>query len=134
MAEINEAIIRNRRRQVPPDEPPADNSEENQTSTLPTGNKGTLILDATCAPANIHFPTDTGLLNKAREVSERLIDALWIPTPGEKKPRTYRNQARKNYLLLARNKRLEFCLIRKTICKQLGYLQRNLKTIELLKK
>ena len=133
MAEINEAIIRNRR-QDPPDEPPADSSEENQISTPPTGNKGTLILDATCAPANIHFPTDTGLLNKAREVSERLIDALWIPTSGEKKPRTYRNQARKNYLLLARNKRPGFRLIRKTIRKQLGYLQRNLKTIELLKK
>jgi hypothetical protein len=34
MAEINEAIIRNKRRQDPPDEPPADNSEENQARGL----------------------------------------------------------------------------------------------------
>lgn len=71
-------------------------------------------------------------------VQERIViylsDALWIPTPGDKKPRTYRNQAHKNYLLLARNKRPGNCLIRQTIRKHLGYLQCNLKTIELLKK
>ena len=30
-------------------------------------NKGQLILDATCAPADIRYPTDLGLLNDARE-------------------------------------------------------------------
>ena len=29
-------------------------------------NQGTMILDATCAPQNIRFPTDTSLLNEAR--------------------------------------------------------------------
>ena len=33
-------------------------------------NKGTLILDATCAPQNIRFPTDASLLNEARENAE----------------------------------------------------------------
>jgi hypothetical protein len=42
--------------------------------TVPTGNKGTLILDATCAPADIHFPTDTSLLSEAREKLEGMID------------------------------------------------------------
>ena len=97
-----------------------------------SANQGTLILDATCAPANIHFPTDTGVLNKAREVSEQLIDQLWQPAPGEKKPRTYRQQARQNYLRLARNKRPGYRLIRKTIRKQLSYLLRNLNSIETL--
>ena len=37
-------------------------------------NEGTLILDATYAPQNIHFPTDTRLLNEAREKTEEIID------------------------------------------------------------
>jgi transposase, IS5 family len=57
---------------------------------------------------------------------------LWEPKPGEKKPRTYRNQARQNDLRLARNKRPGYKLIRKTIRKQLAYLFRNLKSIETL--
>ena len=31
-----------------------------------TKNKGKLILDATCAPADIKYPTDLGILNQAR--------------------------------------------------------------------
>jgi IS5 family transposase len=38
--------------------------------------KGKLILDATCAPADIKYPTDLGLLNQAREHTEKIIDAL----------------------------------------------------------
>jgi len=129
MTEINYAIIR-AGHEDPPDDPPANGIGEDQGGTESAANKGTIILDATCAPANNHYPTDTGLLNKASEVSERLIDALWLPTPGARKPRTYRNQARKNYLFLARNKRPGFRLIRKTIRRQLGYLQRNLTTID----
>ena len=39
-------------------------------------NRGTLILDATCCPADIHYPTDAGLLNHARELVEKMIDRL----------------------------------------------------------
>ena len=39
-------------------------------------NQGRLILDATCAPADIKYPTDLGLLNQAREHTEKIIDAL----------------------------------------------------------
>ena len=39
-------------------------------------NEGTLILDATCVPQNIRFPTDTSLLNEAREKAEEIIDVL----------------------------------------------------------
>ena len=71
-------------------------------------------------------------MNKAREASEQLIDQLWQPTPGKKKPRTYRQQVRQNYLRLARNKRPGYRLIRKTIRKQLSCLLRNLNSIETL--
>ncbi len=36
-------------------------------------NCGTLIVDATCVPANIRFPQDTSLLNEAREKLETII-------------------------------------------------------------
>ena len=58
------------------------------------GNRGTMIVDATCAPSQIKYPTDTSLLNDAREHSEALIDELH--TPGTKKPRTYRKRAHKD--------------------------------------
>jgi len=115
MAEINEAIIAAQKKDLPP---PA--------GTGGNDNTGTLILDATCAPADIHFPTDAGVLNDARELSERLIDELCAATAGQAKPRTYRQKARKNYLLLVRNKRPGKNLIRKTIKSQLQYLRRNL--------
>ena len=38
--------------------------------------KGKLILDATVAEQAIRFPTDLGLLNEARELSEKIIDEL----------------------------------------------------------
>ena len=38
--------------------------------------QGKLILDATCAPADIKYPTELGLLNQAREHTEKIIDAL----------------------------------------------------------
>jgi len=39
-------------------------------------NKGALILDATCTPADIKYPTDVSLLNEAREKLEDLITSL----------------------------------------------------------
>ncbi|MCK9276370.1 MAG: IS5/IS1182 family transposase, partial [Syntrophales bacterium] len=42
----------------------------------PEVNQGKLILDATCAPADIHYPTDIWLLNNVREALEEIIDVL----------------------------------------------------------
>ena len=61
------------------------------------GNRGTMIVDATCAPSNIRYPQDVSLLNEARENAEKLLDALHDSADG-KKPRTYRERARKDYL------------------------------------
>jgi hypothetical protein len=64
-------------------------------------NHGKLILDATVAE---HYPTDLGLLNEARELSERIIDELHVKSnrSQKKKPRTYREIARKAYLSLVK--------------------------------
>jgi len=121
MAEINEAIVAAEKNNLPP--PPTENMDDDEKQP---DNEGTLILDATCAPADVHFPTDAGVLNDARELSEKLIDELCEQNDSQKKPRTYRRLARKNYLQLVRNKRPGYSLIRRTLRSQLQYLRRNL--------
>nr|WP_212963302.1 IS5 family transposase [Cohnella xylanilytica] len=96
-------------------------------------NKGTLMLDATCAPADIKYPTDLGLLNHAREILEDIIDVLHHPLIGEmEKPRTYREKARKSYLSVSKQRKASGKVIRKAIKKQLGYVGRDLRIIEAL--
>lgn len=91
-----------------------------------------MILDATCTPSDIKYPTDLGLLNHGREILNKIIDKLYKPLKGklEKKPRTDRKQARKNYLKVAKKKRVTDKERRKAIKKQLSYLARNLEHIE----
>ena len=38
---------------------------------------GNLLVDATCTPADIRFPTDLSLLNEARKKAEAVIDQLY---------------------------------------------------------
>ena len=94
-------------------------------------NRGKLLLDASCIPQDIRYPTDLSLLNEAREKTERIIDRLY---EGEgkrgKKPRTYRKKARKEYLSLAKQRNKNRKSLRRGLRKQLGYVRRNLKTIE----
>ena len=98
-------------------------------------NEGKLIADATCAPADIKYPTDVSLLNEAREKAEKIIDTLHGPLIGkEEKVRTYRNKARKDYLKFSKKRRHTRKEVRKAVRKQLGYLGRNLIHIENLVK
>jgi len=109
----------------------SDETEDKHNDDNPPKNSGKLLLDATCAPADITFPTDLKLLNVARRKSETIINDLHAPLKGvEKKPRTYRRKARHDFLLAAKAKRLSGKKRRKALRKQLGYLGRNLKSIE----
>lgn len=90
-----------------------------------TGNGGTMIIDATCAPSNIKYPQDISLLNEARVSAEKIIDALYTPKSGTK-PRTYRKEAHKEYLKFARSRKRTKTFVRKAIRKQLGYISRDL--------
>lgn len=92
-------------------------------------NKGTLMLDATCAPSNIRYPQDFSLLNEAREKLEIII-IRFCKTYGFSRPRMYRKQARKNYLALAKAKKRSTKKIRATIRKQLAYITRDIKYLE----
>jgi transposase, IS5 family len=94
--------------------------------------KGKLITDATACPQDIAYPTDLNLLNDAREKSELLIDKLYSPQLHECKPRTDRKEARKLYLRTAQKKNKTKKEVRRAIKKQLSFLRKNLKGINLL--
>ena len=95
-----------------------------------SSNKGKLIVDATCTPADVAYPTDLNLLNDAREKTETMIDTMHAPYVGQrKKPRTYRQKARKDYLAVAKQKKSSYKKVCKAIGKQLRYLKRNLRNI-----
>ena len=88
------------------------------------------MVDASCAPADIRYPTDISLLNEAREKTESIIDTLHEPLKGkEAKARTYRQKARKEYLNVAKKRKVTKNQLRKGLRKQLSYVQRNLKHI-----
>ena len=83
---------------VPNDHAQPDSNTPPKSETAEPPPQGKLILHATVAPQAIRFPTDLSLLNEAREFSERIIDELYAKTTLKKKPRTYRQKARKAYL------------------------------------
>ncbi len=93
---------------------------------------GKLITDATACPQDIAYPTDLNLLNDAREKSEELIDRVYDERLHQTKPRTYRKVARKNYLKVAQLKIKSKKQIHNAVKKQLGYLRRNIKSINRL--
>jgi hypothetical protein len=112
----------------------ANSGNEKRGNDPPGGegesHRGEVIFDATVCPQDIAYPTDIGLLNKAREISEEIIDERHHKNRIGKKPRTYRKNARKIYLKVAQNKNPSKKTIRKGIKAQLQYLRRNFKTIE----
>jgi hypothetical protein len=126
LGQINEAISQSEdvgKKKDPPDDPDSPSG----------GNQGKLIVDATCAPADIRYPTDISLVNEARVKSEAIIDVLFAPLRGtRKKPRTYRRKARKLYVSYSKKRKHSSAQRRKALRKQLGFLRRNLKTIERL--
>lgn len=109
------------------DKEDADDSEESKEEEE-TDNRGTLILDATCCPADIHYPTDAGLLNQARELAEEIVDTLHptVRNAFPEKPRMYRQVARKNYLAYAKKRRHTEKETRRCIRENLQYLRRDL--------
>jgi IS5 family transposase len=109
------------------------NSDNDTSSDADNTNHGKLIMDATCAPADIRYPTDVSLLNEAREKTDAIIDVLHAPLVGKsRRPRTYRKTAARDFKAFILRKKPRRNVIRKAIRKQLGYLRRNLNHIEKL--
>lgn len=102
---------------------PADAPPEDE----PFKNKGTLMLDATVAPQHVGYPTDTRLLQEARQYSEALIDKLYLGSSlWSSKPRTYRRVAQQEYMNFIKKRKPGEKEIKRIRGKQLNYLKRNL--------
>ena len=136
LSDLNERVVaKQQAKESQDDDHDGDNDTSVQSDAEVTScerpNKGKLLLDATCAPADIRYPTDLSLLNEAREKLEQIIDGLYAPLRGEvKKPRTYRKVARKRYLRASKSRKLSHRKRRKAIRQQLGYVERDLKAID----
>jgi len=144
--EAKKAILNEEKNNQNADDDNNDDDDENKP-------KGTLYLDATCIPSDIHFPTDLGLLNHARELTEEVIDILhdskeivgrgmaWGAAVARgdivvnllPKPRTYREVARKSYMNYVKKRKHTSEEIRFFIRQQLQYVRRNLDSIEAFK-
>ena len=130
---INEQIIAGATGSQP--EQVRDEDDDDSPDGSTRANSGKLLVDATCVPADIRYPTDLSLLNEAREKTEAIIDEFHSQLTRaaksvRKKPRTYRQRARKDYLAVAKQKKPGAKKIRAALGKQLNYLKRNLGHIE----
>jgi hypothetical protein len=116
---------------VPPDDTSPGQRGKQKQPEEKIQNQGKLLVDATCTPADVAYPTDLNLLNRAREKAEKIIGVLHAArTDDSPKPRTYRKKARKQYLAVARSKRPGLKKVRKAIGQQLRFLRRDLGHID----
>ena len=102
-----------------------------ELAEAPAPNRGTLLLDATCAPADVRYPTDVSLLAEARRALEGVLDALWrrctlIGCGPTDKPRTYRRTARKSFAAFSRRRRPSRKVVRRERRRQLQWAERDL--------
>lgn len=133
---FNEKVIELARRDVPPeDDPPPDDGGKSSPEESPSEpkNAGTIIMDATCAPADIKYPTDLNLVNDARELSEGIIDQLRKqqdnPSP---RPRTKSQICRKRYLEIIKHPKCGVSKRRGALRFLLNAVRRNLEFIDVL--
>lgn len=129
LGEINEMIVGDAKERQAKEAKSKDDGDDSDNHPGASENSGTMIVDATCAPSNIRYPQDVSLLNEARENAEKILDALHNPADG-KKPRTYRERARKDYLKYARCRKHTAKMTHKAIGKQLAYLRRDLAAVD----
>lgn len=74
-------------------------------------------MDATIADQEITHPNDVKLLNECRENLERIIDIFYHQSDDKLKPRTYKRNARKDFLNFIKKKRKSRKEIRKGVRK-----------------
>lgn len=108
----------------------ASTEKEKSTAKKEIPNQGKLKLDASIADQYITSPNDLKLVNRAREETERLVDVLYKKGSFDKKPRTYRRNARKEYLAVSMKRKKSKKELRVNIGKQLRYVKRNISTID----
>ena len=107
--------------------------DDSDTESDDPKNSGTLIIDATCAPADIAYPTDLELADKARGWTEDIFDYLYVTqgnyTEDGIKPRPYREVARHRFLNLNKRSKKSQKQVRKELRYQLYCIERNIRYI-----
>jgi hypothetical protein len=112
------------------------NEELYRRSSLPKppddgGNAGTMLLDATAAPADIRYPTDLSLLNECRENTEEIIDEFWEASGLSGRKQFYnRKKARAKYLKVAKQRKPRKRQIKQGIKEQIGFVEKNLEVLD----
>lgn len=129
LMEVNEYLLAHKDDDKDDHTPPSGGKTNDDGTTKEDTHKGTLTLDATCAPANIRYPQDISLLNEAREKLETMI-YRFCKCYGLKLPRRYRKCARKEYLAFAKSRKHTAKKIRSALRRQLGYVKRDLGYLE----
>ena len=129
LMEVNEYLLAHKEDDKDDHTPPSVGKSGDDGTAKEDTNKGTLTLDATCAPANIRYPQDISLLNEAREKLENMI-YCFCKCYGLKLPRRYRKRARKEYLAFAKSRKHTAKKIRSALRRQLGYVKRDLGYLE----
>ena len=119
---------------TPPGGGGTPSAAENETDDEPE-NRGTLIIDASCVPADTAYPTDLELCDRARKWTETILDHYWkecgpVRENGTK-PRTYRKTARKRFLNVNKRRKKTTEKIRKEIRFQLNCIDIRSKRIHL---
>ena len=104
LMEVNEYLLAHKDDDKDDHTPPSGGKTNDDGTAKEDTHKGTLTLDATCAPANIRYPQDISLLNEAREKLETMI-YCFCKCYGLKLPRRYRKRARKEYLAFAKSRK-----------------------------
>jgi hypothetical protein len=103
---------------------------DDDDSGEPPSNKGKLVLDATCAPADIRYPSDLSLLGEARENTEEIIEELWEHSQKRGHKTKYnRRKARSKYLRIAKQKKPKTKRLRAAVGEQLDYVTSNIEVI-----
>jgi len=121
VAKINEELYR--RTHPPKNDPPGAGES--------SGNKGTLVLDATVGPADIRYPTDLSLLNECRENLEQMIDEMSAKNKRKGRKLAYsRKKARAKYLKVQKQRKARISAKKKACKEQLAYIEKNLETLD----
>lgn len=127
--EVNEYLLSRKDDDKNDHTPPSVGKTGDDGTAKEETTKGTLTLDATCAPTNIHYPQDISLLNETREKQETMI-YRFCKCYGLKLPRRYRKCARKEYLAFVKSRKHTAKKPRNALRKQLSYAKRDLGYLE----
>jgi IS5 family transposase len=84
------------------------------------------MIDATVFPSNVTYPTDTGLIENARQWVVEVIKKVIKAEGVRKKVRTYCRKGRRTYLRFQKKRRHSEKEIRKTKKQLLQYVRRNI--------